>query len=161
MLAQDTESPPINALTLEDIQKHLESAAVEPFSDPLQWSCQQNAVQTLAETIQQMKQAQARLTPEQSQETAHHLTASIDALRELKAVKLDGPATPEQKASFDLAWLHLEKARVSLCATAYERMRPLIGTIAGPPDLSSRPYLRKHGLWPKDYQYQTSTQTQP
>ena len=151
MVAQDTEIQPVNALTLENIQKQLESATVEPFGYPLQWSSQQSVARTLAETIRQMTDAQAQLAPEQSQAADAHLTASIMALKELKDAEPNGTATPEQKAEFDLAWHHLEKARQSLCINAYERMRPLIGIIKdGPPDLSMRPHMMKHGLWPKE-----------
>ena len=152
MLAQQNETQPVNALTLENIQKHLESTTINPFGYPIQWNPQQNPTQALTETIQQMKQSQAQLSPEQSQAAAAHLTASIHALKELKDTEPGGTASPEQKASFDLAWSQLEKARQSLCISLYERMRPLIGIIEVPPDLSSRPYMMKHGLWSKEDQ---------
>ena len=153
MLARQTETPPVNALTLENIQKQLESATVEPFGYPLQWSSRQNVAQALSETIRQINQTQARLTPEQSQKAAVHLAASIDALKTLESAKPKGMAMPEQQTCFDQAWENLEQARLSLCINAYERLRPSIGIIKdGPPDLSSRPYMIKHGLWPKEEQ---------
>ena len=42
---------PVNALTLENIQKQLESAAVEPFDCPLQWKPRTEVAQTLAKAI--------------------------------------------------------------------------------------------------------------
>ena len=142
---------PVNALTLENIQKQLESAAVEPFDCPLQWKPRTEVAQTLAKAIQEVKHAQARLTPEQNQKAAIHLTASINTLKALAAAEPQGTAVPEQQTCFDQAWENLEQARLSLCINAYERLRPSIGIIKnGPPDLSSRPYMMKHGLWPKE-----------
>ena len=150
MVAQDTAAQPVNALTLEGIQKHLESATVDRYWRQPQWDPEQDPNQTIAEAVKQTQQAQAALTPEQRQKAHHHLTAGIQALKTLGQIDPRCPAAPEDQASFELAWKELENARIELCETLYERIHPIIGTIEGPPDLSSRPYMMKHGLWPKE-----------
>ena len=151
MPAQDTAAQPVNALTLENIQNQLESATVDRYWRRPQWDHDQDVNATIAETIRQSEQAQAALSMDQRQKADQHLTAGIQALKALGPIEPLCPADPEQQANFELAWESLEHARISLCTTAYERLRPVIGIIEdGPPDLSMRPHMMKHGLWPKE-----------
>ena len=150
MPAQDTAAQPVNALTLENIQNQLESATVDRYWRRPQWDHDQDLNQTIAETIRQAEQARANLSPEQGQKADQHMAAGIQALKMLGTIEPHSLALPDQQTSFELAWENLENARIELCETLYERIHPLIGTIDGPTDLSSRPYMMKHGLWPKE-----------
>ena len=51
MPAQYTPDQPVNALTLENIQEHLESATVDRYWHRTQWDHDQDPNQTIAETI--------------------------------------------------------------------------------------------------------------
>lgn len=139
-----------NVLNLESIQKHLESATIERYWREPQWDPDQDVALTIVETIQRVKQTKATLRPDQQAEAPQHLDAALQALKSLTNVNSANPATLEQQTNFEQAWQSLEQARIALCVTMLDRLHPMIGTIEGPPDLSSRPYMMKHGLWPKE-----------
>lgn len=144
-----TEPTAVTAQTLEEIQKHLESATANKTTHLKEWNTKQDVALTVAETLRQVQLAQSCLKSnghKGHKDTSHHLKQSVQALKELEDADSHRPATPEQQANYRLAWSHLEDARISLCTTLYEKMRPAIGIIQGPPDLSSRPYMTKHGL---------------
>lgn len=150
MLAEPTQ---VTALTLEDIQKHLLSATVDRYWREPQWDPKQDVALTIIETVRHVKQARSALRPNQSQEAPEHLEAALQSLKGLQGINAHKTATPEQQAHFEQAWQSLEQARISLCANLYEKMRPGLGSMKdGPPDLSMRPYMMKHGLWPKEDQ---------
>lgn len=145
------EQTAINAQTMEDIQNHLESTTIDHYWREPQWDPQQDVALTIAETIQQVKQANSLLRPEQRESAPEHLEAASQALKQLTGVNSRNPATPEQQMAFEQAWRHLEDARLALCVTAYERLRPILGIVKdAPPDLSSHPYMWKHNLISKE-----------
>lgn len=148
MLAEPTQ---VTALTLEDIQKHLVSTTVDRYWREPQWDPEQDVALTIIETVRHIKQARSALRPDQSQEAPEHMEAALQSLKGLQGVTATKPATPEQQTHFEEAWRHLEDARLSLCVTLYDRLHPMIGSMkGGPPDLSQRPHMMKHGLWPKE-----------
>lgn len=150
MVAEKLPTANPDVLNLESIQQHLESATIERYWREPQWNPEQDVALTIVETIQQVEQTKAALRPDQQSEAPQHLEAALQALKPLTVVNPADPATPEQQANFEQAWKSLEQARIALCVTMLDRLHPMIGTIEGPPDLSSRPYLMKHGLWPKE-----------
>ena len=148
MLIEQTE---VTALTLEDIQKQLQSVTIDRYWREPQWGPGHDVDLAMAKTIHQVKVARAALRPDQPQETTESLDAALQSLKRLEAIDAAQPAPPEQQAHFEQAWRHLEDARLSLCVTLYDRLHPMTGSMKGGPlDLSQRPHVMKHGLWPKE-----------